>query len=126
MELIITFLFIVAIFVTLFVIEYWWILLVIIGMVGAVALILWIAYIGSLNRVVNAKIIGLTPIVETVSEKTGHTNSYGRYFSYHEHFRDKDVITGYDVTFSVTYENGRKSTITCRKDGIIYNRLINK
>lgn len=126
MELLITILFIVVIFVILFLIEYWWVLLIIVGVVGSVVLILWLAYLNSLNKIVFANIIKKTPIIGTVSEKTGHTTSYGRHLSYHEHYRDRNVITGYNVTFLVEYESGKKSQITCQEGSVIYNKLIKK
>lgn len=104
--------------------NYWWVLLIIIGVVGTVALTLWCAYLKSLEQIVFAEIVKKTPVIETVSEKTGHTTSYGRRLSYHEHYRDRNVITGYDVTFSVKYKNGRKSYVTCREGGTVYNKLL--
>ena len=126
MEFLITILFIVAIFVVLFLIEYWWVLLIVVGVGGTVVLTVWIAYLKSLDKIVSANIIKKIPVIETVSEKTGHTTSYGRHLSYHEHYRDRNVVTGYDVTFLVEYQNGKKSYITCREDSAAYKKLINK
>ena len=109
-----------------FLLEYWWVLLIIVCVVGFVALIVWIAYFKSLEKIVFAKIVGRQPIIERVSEKTGHTTSYGRSLSYHEHYRDKNVITGYNVTFLVEYENNRVTHITCKEDSIVYNKLLRK
>jgi ABC-type lipoprotein release transport system permease subunit len=109
-----------------FLFAYWWLLLIIVGIVGTVTLIVWLAYLKSLDRIILAKIVARNPKVKTISEKTGHTTSYGRYLSYHEHYRDRNVITGYDVTFWVKYENGREAHITCEEKGIVYNRLFKK
>lgn len=124
MELVVTLLFIVAVFVTLFVIEYWWVLLILLGAVGLIALIVLAVVQGRVRSVVKARVIGEDPIIERVSEKTGHTTSYGRGLSYHEHYRDRNVITGYNVKFAVEYKNGKRGVITCTKDGGTYSYLI--
>lgn len=126
MELVITLLFIVAIFVALFLIEYWWVLLIVAGVGCAVAITFGLVYQSGLRNVVGARIVGEKPIIETVSEKVGHTTSYGRGLSYHEHYRDRNVITGYNVSFAVVYKNGNRGVITCKKDSWTYNKLIKK
>ena len=126
MEFIITLLFIIAIFVILFVINYWWVLLIFVAIAAFVGVLVFVVEYKQLQRVVTARIISEEPIIQTISEKTGHTKSYGRYYSYHEHYRDRDVITGYNVKFAVEYENGKKDTITCKRDGSTYNKLIAK
>lgn len=109
-----------------FLFEYWWLLLIIVGILGSVVLIVWLAYLKSLDEITLAKIVVRKPKIKTISEKTGHTTSYGRYLSYHEHYRDRDVITGYDVTFWVKYKNAKETHITCEEKGIVYNKLIKK
>jgi ABC-type bacteriocin/lantibiotic exporter with double-glycine peptidase domain len=105
MELLITLLFIVAIFVILFVIEYWWVLLIFIGMLLLAAIIYFVFRIFELKKIENdvvfAELISREPIIEQVCENTGHTTSYGRHLSYHEHYRNRNVITGYTVKFKV-------------------------
>lgn len=124
MELIITLLFIVGIFVVLFLIEYWWVLLIFVGIGVVVAIPLLLAEYSKLQNVVKAKIVSEEPIVEQICENTGHTTSYGRHLSYHEHYRNRNVITGYNVKFVVEYKNGKRGTITCKKDSATYDRLI--
>ena len=126
MELLVTLIFIVAIFVILFLINYWWILLIFIGIVGVVAITLGIAWVCKLQQVVKAQIVGEEPIIERISENVGHTTSYGRYLSYHEHYRNKNVITGYNIKFVVEYKNGKRGVITCQKDSSTYNKLITR
>ena len=124
MELIITLLFIVAIFVALFLIEFWWVLLIFIGIGLFVAILFFVIEQSMLKRVVKATVIDEEPIIEQVSEKTGHTTSYGRGLCYHEHYRYRNVVTGYNVTFAVEYKNGSRNEITCRKNSGKYNKLI--
>ena len=124
MELLITLLFIVAIFVILFVIEYWWVLVIFAVALGGLAITFLVVEYNNLQKVVKAKVISEEPIIEQVCENTGHTTSYGRHLSYHEHYRNRNVITGYNVKFVVEYENGKRGTITCRKDSATYNKLI--
>lgn len=124
MELIVTLLFIIGIFVVLFLIEYWWILLIFVGIVGVVAITIGVAEYSKLQKIVKAKIVSEEPIIERVCENTGHTTSYGRHLSYHEHYRNRNVITRYNVKFVVEYNNGKRGVITCQKDSSAYNKLI--
>lgn len=130
MELLITLLFIVAIFVILFVIEYWWVLLIFIGMFLLAAIIYFVFRIFELKKIENdvvfAELISREPIIEQVCENTGHTTSYGRHLSYHEHYRNRNVITGYTVKFKVIYKNNKVEIIVCNQDSDIYNKLIIK
>lgn len=130
MELIVTLLFIIGIFVVLFLIEYWWILLIFIGVILLAAIIYAIARTCELNRleteVILARIISREPIIERVSEKTGYSNGYGRYLSSREYYRYKNVITGYKVKFDVSLRNGKRKIIECNEDSSDYNKLIVK
>ena len=111
----------------LFIMNYWLpILLGILGIILLTAIIYAIIVAVEnerLKQIVSARVFSRQPIVETVSEKTGFTRSYGRYYSYHEHFRDKDVVTGHRVSFSVEYQNGERDTITCKEGGRTYRKL---
>lgn len=106
------------------VIEFWWVLVIIIAVVGIVALILWIAYNKSLDRVVSAEIIGKEPIVERQAENTGYSIGYGRHLSSREYYRYRNVITGYEITFKVRYADGKQGIIKCRENSATYNKLI--
>lgn len=114
----------------LFIMKYWEIILLVAFVMIILALIISVicfaVHDSRLKRVVRASIISQQPIIETVSEKTGHTQSYGYYYTYHEHFRDKDVVTGYNVTFSVEFANAKKDTITCKEGSYTYKILIKK
>ena len=76
--------------------------------------------------VVKAEVVDETPIIERVAENTGYTVSYGRGISSHNHYRYKNVKTGDRVSFSVTWKNGKKEVIECKKDSATYKRLIVK
>ena len=89
-------------------------------------MLLFTAYNNHIKKIIKAEIISEEPIIGRVSEKTGHTNSYGRYYSYHEHYRYRDAITGYNVKFAVEFIDGKKGTKICKKDGFTYNKLIKK
>ena len=114
----------------LFIMKYWGVILIVAFVVGILTLIIsaicFAVHDSHLKKVVRAHIISQEPIIETVSEKTGHTQSYGYYYTYHEHFRDKDVIAGYKVTFSVEFANGKKDTITCKEGSYTYRKLMKK
>jgi hypothetical protein len=124
MEFIVMAFFIIAVLVIYFIMEFWWILLIFIGMGLFVAILFFVIEQSMIKRVVKATVIGEEPIIEQVSEKTGHTTSYGRGLSYHEHYRYRNVVTGYNVTFAVEYKNGSRNEITCRKNSGKYNKLI--
>jgi hypothetical protein len=126
MEFIVIVLFIIVVLVVYFLMQYWWMVLIALGLGGIAGIILVVIDGCKLCNVVNAEVIDEVPIIERVSEKTGHTTSYGRGLSYHEHYRDRDVITGYNVTFAVVYKSGKRGVITCKKDSVTYNKLINK
>lgn len=126
MEIILAIIFLLLCGLVVLVIEFWWLILII-GVVAAViGLIIWAAYNNNLNKVISARVVREEPIIKRVSEKTGHTTSYGRHLSYHEHYRDRDAITGYKVVFAVEYVNGKKGTITCKEGDYTYNKLIAK
>lgn len=114
----------------LFIMKYFEVILIVGFILMILTLIISAIYFAAhdnrLKKVVRAHIICQDPIIETISEKTGHTKSYGYYYTYHEHFRDRDVISGYKVTFSVEFENGKKDTITCKEGSYTYRKLIEK
>ena len=114
----------------LFVMKYFAVILLTIFVVGILVALIYAIVIAvedkRLEKVVKATIIRRDPITKTVSEKTGHTNSYGYYYTYHEHYRDVDVIVGYKVMFSVLFEDGKKEYITCREASRTYKKLIHK
>lgn len=109
-------------------ITYWLPILIVILSILAIIVIIYCIYDKALkkkiSRVVRARIVSKQPIFKTITEQTGFTRSYGRYYSYHEHFRDREVIVGYRVIFSVEYENGERDTITCKEDSYAYNQLV--
>ena len=109
-----------------FLITYWWLILLMVGFIVVVILITRSVYLKNLDKITLATIISRTPIIETIREKTGCSRSYGYRYTYTEHFCDRDVLTGYNVTFFVTYENGRKNRITCKEGSATYKKLINK
>lgn len=113
-----------------FAIKYWWILLIFIGMLLLAAIIYFVFHMLELRKIENdvvfAELISREPIIEQVCENTGHTTSYGRHLSYHEHYRNKNVITGYTVKFKVIYKNNKAEIITCNQESDIYNKLIIK
>ena len=110
--------------------EYWWILLIFIGVLILAAIIYFAFHTAELRKIerdaVFVKLIGREPIIEQVCENTGHTTSYGRYLSYHEHYRNRNVVTGYNVKFKVVYKNNKAEIITCTQDSDTYNKLIIK
>lgn len=110
----------------IFVAEFWWILLILVAISVAVALIILCAYRTKISDVVSAEVIDEKPITERVAENIGYTVGYGRWLSAREHYRYKNVVTGYKVKFVVTLRNGKKEVLTCKKDGITYNALIVK
>ena len=78
------------------------------------------------KNVVEAEIIKREPIIETRSEKVGSSISYGRTWSYHEHYQDVDVQVGEKVAFRVKWNNGKTSNITCKGGDATYTRLREK
>lgn len=108
----------------LFLIAYWWVILLIALFVAVVAVIAFALHLKHVDNVVEAEIIEEVPITKVVSEKVGHTTSYGRGLSYHEHYRDREVVTGYNVRFAVKYKNGSRGVIICKKGGVAYNKLM--
>lgn len=115
-----------AVLVIWFLILYWWAVLIVLAVIALCILIGYLAFKKSLDNVVIAEIISRTPRVDTISEKTGHTKSYGRYFTYHEHYKNKDIIVGYTVKFAVVYKSGKTGTIMCKEGGGTYNKLLSK
>jgi hypothetical protein len=109
-----------------FLIVYWWVILIIVAIIAFPFLLLWFAYSKNIDNIVSAKIVDTRPIIKRVSEKTGHTTSYGRHLSYHEHYKERDVIAGYAVEFEVVYKNGKNGTINCKEDGFTYKKIIKK
>lgn len=78
------------------------------------------------NNALKVTVIDETPIIKRQAENTGYTVSYGRGISSHEHYRYRNVITGYIVTFKVEWCNGREEIIKCKKDDAFYKYLIVK
>jgi hypothetical protein len=76
--------------------------------------------------VVAAEVVSREPITERVAENTGYTVGYSKYLSCHEHYRYKNVVTGYKVTFDVLFKDGSLETIVCNEGSKKYNVLINK
>ena len=126
MEILLAIVFLLVMGAVALVIQYWPVLLMALAAGGLVGILFVFVNYKSLQRVVTARIIGEEPIIERVSEKTGHTRSYGRYYSYHEHYRDKDAITGYNIKFAVTYNDGKQGIMTCKKGSSTYNKLMAK
>ena len=130
MEFIVILAFALVVLAVLFLIEYWWILLIFIGMLILAAIIYFVFHTFELRKIDNeavfVKLISREPIVEQVCENTGHTTSYGRHLSYHEHYRNRNVVTGYTVKFKVIYKNNKAEIVTCTQDSDIYNKLIIK
>ena len=130
MEWLIIILFALIVVAAYFVINYWWILLIIIGLLLLAIIIYAIVRSYELkqldNNVVIAELIGREPIVEQVCENTGHTTSYGRHLSYHEHYRNRNVITGYTVRFNVLFKNGKRKVVECNENSEDYKKLIVK
>lgn len=130
MEFIIIIAFALVVLAIWFLIEYWWILLIFVGMLLLAAIIYFVFHVFELKKIENdvvfAELISREPIIEQVCENTGHTTSYGRHLSYHEHYRNRNVITGYTVKFKVIYKNNKVEIITCNQDSDIYNKLIIK
>lgn len=126
MEILLAIAFLLLCGLVILVIEFWWLILIMGVVFAIIGLIVLAARNSKLNKVVYARIVREDPIIRRVSEKTGHTTSYGRHLSYHEHYRDRDAITGYKVVFAVEYVNGKKGTITCKEGDYTYNKLIAK
>ncbi len=130
MEILFAIVFLLICGVVVFIIQYWWILLIFVGMLFLAAIIYLIFRNIELkqlrNDVVGAEIISREPIVKQVCENTGHTTSYGRYLSYHEHYRNRNVITGYKVKFKVIFNNGSCKIIECNENSGDYKILITK
>jgi hypothetical protein len=130
MEFIAMVLFIIIIAAIWFLIEYWWVLLVAGGVFVATGIILWTVFKDELNRLkkdaVSAEIVSREPIVERVAENTGYTVGYSKYLSCHEHYRYKNVVTGYKVSFDVLFKDGKRETIVCNEGSKKYKVLINK
>ena len=126
MEILLAIAFLLVCGLIIFVISFWWVFPMVAVVMGIGYLIVFAIKRKELQKVVSARIVSEEPIIKRVSEKTGHTTSYGRYLSYHEHYRDRDVVTGYNVKFDVEYESGRRGTITCKEGDYTYNKLIAK
>lgn len=75
------------------------------------------------NNVISAVIIDEKQIMQRQAVNTGYTISYGRR---HNHYRHQDVVVEHRVTFSVVWKDGKRETITCKKDDAIYRILIAK
>lgn len=78
------------------------------------------------KNAVKVSIIDETPIIRRQAENTGYTVSYGRGISSHNHYRYRNVITGYIITFKVVWSSGKEEIIKCKKDDAFYKRLMNK
>ena len=75
---------------------------------------------------VRAEIISEEPEIKRVTEKDGYSVGYGKHLSYHEHYRYKDVVTGYKVKFKLHLKGGGTRIVECHKDDLIYKQLITK
>lgn len=78
------------------------------------------------NAVVATEIIKVEPIIEKQAENTGYSVGYGKYLTYHDHYRYRDVKTGDKVTFRVWWKDGSENTITCKKGDSTYKQLYAK
>lgn len=96
----------------------------------AIGIIAWARYDIRLKEyeknVIDAEIIKIKPIIEQQAEKVGSSIGYGRDLSYHEHYQYTDVEIGSKVIFRVKWNNGKSSTITCKKGDSTYKRLYRK
>ena len=128
MGFIITILFIAAVLVLWFAIEYWWVLLIVLGFAILLAILLAVFHFLNLRNleknVVSSELISREPIIERVSENTGYSIGYGKYLSYHDHYRYKNVITGYKVRFRVVYNNSKVDIVECIEGSAEYNKLM--
>ena len=75
---------------------------------------------------VRAEIISEVPEIKQVAEKDGYSVGYGKHYSYHEHYRYRDEVTGYKVRFKLYLKDGRTRIVDCHKDDLIYKQLITK
>ena len=102
----------------------------ILTIIGAIALVIFWIYIMILRKyetsVIETEIINIEPIIKKQAENTGYSVGYGKHVTYHEHYRYRNVKVGDRVTFKVRWKNGNVNTITCKKDGETYLRLIQK
>ena len=126
MEVLLAILFVAVISAIYFLIEYWWIAVIVVAVVGGIALAILCAEDKKVKGVVKARVVEETPIIERVAENTGYTVGYGKHLTCHEHYRYRNVVTGYDVKFVVTFANGKEGIMTCKKDSAEYNILIKK
>jgi hypothetical protein len=98
--------------------------------VGLIALIFFFLYVFVMylfeKCVAETEIIRVEPIVKKQAESTGCSVGYGKYLTYHEHYRYRNVKVGDRVTFRIKWNNGSFGTVTCKKDGETFNRLYPK
>ena len=109
-----------------FIVENWVNILIVLAIALLISLIGFVIHRDRLDAVVSARITAREPIVERVAEKTGYSVGYGYYYSYREHFRYRNVVTGYKVTFAVEYHDKTKETVVCKEGSYTYGKLIKK
>ena len=73
--------------------------------------------------IVKARLIRECAVYKKKREYTG--DSFGS-DGWRAHYNYVDVIDHYDCTFSVTYTDGRRDELKCRKGSHLYNELIKK
>ena len=98
--------------------------------VGIVGLTLFFVYVFVMylleKYVVEAKIIKVEPIIKRQAEQTGYSIGYGANYTYHEHYRYRNVKVGERVTFRIKWCSGGVGSVTCKRDGETFNILYPK
>lgn len=81
-------------------------------------------HVNRLEKAVKATVVGETPIVGTITVK--NRNKLNKSKKAVTSMTQRNIVTGYNVKFSVEYEDGTQDIIVCEQGSRTYNMLIKK
>lgn len=98
-----------------------------IGLIGLILFFIYVFVLHLLKKyVVEAKVIKVEPIIKRQAEQTGYSIGYGANYTYHEHYRYRNVKVGERITFRIKWCSGGVGSVTCKRDGEIFEILYPK
>ena len=102
---------------------------IVLGIIGIIALICAVSVIDAKYQKRIADSIESAELIEEVAVYTKRDEYAGYSVTWHEkriHYAPKDVLDHYKCVFSVTYKDGRRAEVICKKGSVLYNELIKK
>ena len=78
------------------------------------------------DNAIKIEYVSKTPEFKKVAEKAGCSIGYGKQYSYHEHYKYNNVVSGYKVRFKAYLKNGTTTFVDCDEGDRIYKMFNSK